>query len=235
MAEAPIPRCNCCHTRDVAILLECHNSACSHYATSQRIYEGWHSKQAAPVAVAGPINELEELNLLNKLVELGAKAAYAHAQSNSDDGHKGTAAYVQWQEMRAEMGELIRAAYAAPTTQPAPAVPAAGVPDGWKLVPVEPTGVMKDCGAGSLPLAAARPWAAGDCYRAMLAAAPQPPTGVAADSAFMERVLGAMEGVIDVADRKTAEFDALRSCIVDLTLMLFSAAPQPQAAQKGGA
>ena len=124
---------------------------------------------------------------------------------------------------------------AAPTTQPAPAVPAAGVPDGWKLVPVEPTGVMKDCGAGSLPLAAARPWAAGDCYRAMLAAAPQPPTGVAADSAFMERVLGAMEGVIDVADRKTAEFDALRSCIVDLTLMLFSAAPQPQAAQKGGA
>lgn len=72
----------------------------------------------APAAVAGPLNELEELNLLNKLVELGAKAAHAHAQSNSDDGHKGTAAYVQWQEMRAEMGELIRSAYAAPTTQP---------------------------------------------------------------------------------------------------------------------
>lgn len=45
---------------------------------------------------------------------------------------------------------------------------------GWVMVPVEPTGVMKDCGAGSLPLAAAKPWAAGDCYRAMLAAAPQP-------------------------------------------------------------
>ena len=38
---------------------------------------------------------------------------------------------------------------------------------------------------------------------------------------FLERVLSAMEGVIDVADRKTNEFDALRSCIVDLTLMLF--------------
>ena len=58
------------------------------------------------------MNELEELNLLNQLIELGAKAAHAHAQSNSDDGHKGTAAYVQWQELRAEMGELIRAAYA---------------------------------------------------------------------------------------------------------------------------
>ena len=58
------------------------------------------------------MSELEELNLLNQLIELGAKAAHAHAQSNSDDGHKGTAAYVQWHELRAEMGELIRAAYA---------------------------------------------------------------------------------------------------------------------------
>lgn len=58
------------------------------------------------------MNELEELNLLNQLIELGAKAAHAHAQSNSDDGHKGTVAYVQWHELRAEMGELIRAAYA---------------------------------------------------------------------------------------------------------------------------
>lgn len=74
----------------------------------------------APAAVAGPLNELEELNLLNKLIALGAKAAHAHAQSNRDDGHKGTAAYVQWQELRAEMGELIRNAYAAPTAQPAP-------------------------------------------------------------------------------------------------------------------
>lgn len=58
------------------------------------------------------MNELEELNLLNQLIELGAKAAHAHTQSNSDDGHKGTAAYVQWHELRAEMGELVRAAYA---------------------------------------------------------------------------------------------------------------------------
>lgn len=48
-----------------------------------------------------------------------------------------------------------------------------------------------------------------------------------ADRAFLERVLAAMEGVIDVADRKTNEFDSLRACIVDLTLMLHS----PQTAQ----
>ena len=46
------------------------------------------------------------------------------------------------------------------------------------------------------------------------------------DRQFLERVLSAMEGVIDVADRKTDEFDALRSCIIDLTLMLF----KPEAA-----
>ena len=39
---------------------------------------------------------------------------------------------------------------------------------------------------------------------------------------FLERTLAAMEGVIDVAARKTDEFDALRSCVIDLTLMLFS-------------
>ena len=69
----------------------------------------------APAAVAGPLNELEELNLLNKLIHLGARAASAHAKSNSDDGHAGTAAYVEWSELRADMGELIRKAYAAPT------------------------------------------------------------------------------------------------------------------------
>lgn len=58
------------------------------------------------------MRDLEELNLLNQLIELGAKAAYAHAQSNSDDGHKGTTAHAQWQELRTKMGELVRAAYA---------------------------------------------------------------------------------------------------------------------------
>jgi hypothetical protein len=56
--------------------------------------------------------------------------------------------------------------------------------------------------------------------------APQPKQDP--DRAFLERTLAAMEGVIDVADRKTDEFDALRSCVIDLTLMLHSDAPQPQ-------
>ena len=78
-----------------------------------------------PAAVAGPADELAELAMLNKLIELGAKASYAHAKSNSDDGPAGTAAYVQWQELRAEMGELIRA-HVAPALE-APAGPGFGL------------------------------------------------------------------------------------------------------------
>ena len=50
-----------------------------------------------------------------------------------------------------------------------------------------------------------------------------------ADRAFLEQTLVAMEGVIDVADRNTDEFDALRACVVDLTLMLYTTLPQQQA------
>lgn len=69
-----------------------------------------------------------------------------------------------------------------------------------------------------------------DALAAERTAAGQEPV---ADRAFLERTLSAMEGVIDVADRQTVEFDALRSCVIDLTLMLFKAAPTPPAeAQK---
>ena len=54
----------------------------------------------------------------------------------------------------------------------------------------------------------------------------QPEQEPVADRAFLERTLIAMEGVIDVADRKTDEFDALRACIIELTLMLYTAPPQ---------
>lgn len=51
------------------------------------------------------------------------------------------------------------------------------VPEGYKLVPLEPTGVMKDAGAFSgLPVAhAGETWTAARVYRAMLAAAPAAP------------------------------------------------------------
>jgi hypothetical protein len=42
------------------------------------------------------------------------------------------------------------------------------------------------------------------------------------NSQFLEKMLAAMEGVIDVADRKTDEFEELRSCVINLTLMLHS-------------
>lgn len=49
-----------------------------------------------------------------------------------------------------------------------------------------------------------------------------------ASRAFLERALSAMEGVIDVADRQTDEFEALRSCVIDLTLMLFTVIDPPK-------
>ena len=49
----------------------------------------------------------------------------------------------------------------------------AGVPEGWKLVPVEPTVEMRRAGT------AANDGIVSDIYRAMLAAAPQPPSAQA--------------------------------------------------------
>lgn len=62
-------------------------------------------------------------------------------------------------------------------------------------------------------------------------AAQQPQAEAVPNRAFLERTLAAMEGVIDVADRKTDEFEAMRSCIVDLTLMLYA----NKATKKGSA
>lgn len=60
-----------------------------------------------------------------------------------------------------------------------------------------------------------------------------PRTKSEASREFLERMLSAMEGVIDVADRQTDEFEALRSCVVDLTLMLFK--PEALRASNGQA
>ena len=70
------------------------------------------------------------------------------------------------------------------------------------------------------------PAVAGNRYTTPQQAEPVEPVEPVAGRAFLERILTAMEGVIDVADRKTDEFDALRSCVIDLTLMLHTAPPQ---------
>lgn len=57
----------------------------------------------------------------------------------------------------------------------APDTPAPSLPDGWKLVPVEPTDAMESAGV-QVQYEAVRDW--GNplaVYRAMLAAAPKPP------------------------------------------------------------
>lgn len=94
--------------------------------------------------------------------------------------------------------------YAAPVAAPAPSPAAqvlsyrdgyedgrkAGVPAGWKLVPVVPTDHMMDEGRAVLFWDGAEMVDAHDCYRAMLAAAPEAPeerkplaAGLAADTA----------------------------------------------------
>ncbi|MFG0787960.1 hypothetical protein [Delftia tsuruhatensis] len=120
-----------------------------------------------PAAVAGPANDLEELAMLNKLIELGAKASYAHAKSNSDDGPAGTAAYVQWQELRAEMGELIRAHVA-----PALEAPAAPTPVGEAGTMPGTSGFTMACfHADKVPLGT-------KLYTQPMAAAPQAPAAL---------------------------------------------------------
>jgi len=52
-----------------------------------------------------------------------------------------------------------------------PAQPAA--PEGWKLVPVEPTEIMQDAGVVVMPTVDCHPYDAGMVYKAMLAAAPE--------------------------------------------------------------
>ena len=56
------------------------------------------------------------------------------------------------------------------TTPPA-AQPA--VPEGWKLVPVEPTEIMQDAGVEVMPTVDCHPYDAGMVYKAMLDAAPE--------------------------------------------------------------
>ena len=64
------------------------------------------------------------------------------------------------------------------------------------------------------------------------APAQQPLGEAVTDRSLLERMLVAMEGVIDVADRKTDEFDALRSCVVDLTVALYAQVARPGAERR---
>lgn len=62
----------------------------------------------ACVTCGRPADErMAPLDLLNRLIDLGAQAAHANAQSNSDDGHKGTAAAGRFRNLRNDMARLI--------------------------------------------------------------------------------------------------------------------------------
>ena len=56
--------------------------------------------------------------------------------------------------------------------------PNAGVPEGWKLVPVEPTPEMQAAGGAAIRFNTTeinKLWSSNAAYRAMVASAPQPP------------------------------------------------------------
>ncbi|MCA8326236.1 hypothetical protein LGN29_39395 [Burkholderia cepacia] len=54
------------------------------------------------------------------------------------------------------------------------------VQEGWKLVPIKPTGVMKDAGHWALPVGVGGPWTAAAVYQAMLDQVTTPPSADAA-------------------------------------------------------
>jgi len=76
------------------------------------------------------------------------------------------------------------------------------------------------------------------CRKAVLSAdaVPDAPKGdlVSVDRSMADAWLSSMERVIDVADRSTDEFDALRKSIIDLTMTLHAPPAQPAVAQGAG-
>ncbi|KVD47064.1 hypothetical protein [Burkholderia ubonensis] len=66
-------------------------------------------------------------------------------------------------------------------TAPAQAAKLAAIPAGWKLVPIQPSGMMKDAGHSSLPVGVGGPWTAAAVYQAMIDNAPPPPAQANAD------------------------------------------------------
>ena len=76
-------------------------------------------------------------------------------------------ASLSWQEWRMKSTKELFTELHRLTTPPA-----AAVPEGWKLVPVEPTEIMQDAGVVVMPTVDCHPYDAGMVYKAMLAAAP---------------------------------------------------------------
>jgi len=117
---------------------------------------------------------------------------------------------------RAKYGLVSEPLYAHPPRPQADAGAAPAAPEGWRLVPVEPTKAMLragsiDLGLGNTTGTLTR---AGECYRAVLAAAPQAPAAPTAAAA--EQVSADEEAVLDkmVAkawDRFEAEMERLQA------------------------
>jgi hypothetical protein len=148
-----------------------------------------------------------------------ARIAEIYEQATSyplaDDDHHGAIAFA-------------RALLAAPTAQQSLA--------GYVLVPLEPTGVMKDAGASSIPVSAASAWVAADVYRAMIAAA-KPGQSLTAGGAVPELT---DEGIVKVlasfgidSTKSKYGFDALQVAttvpsIRRVVETYLAAAPLPQ-------
>ncbi|WFW62053.1 hypothetical protein NFJ76_08875 [Citrobacter freundii] len=176
-----------------------------------RMWEGWKACRAAMLKSFGNSEQLDEVgswdNHMNtptdkpaintdellKHIE-GMEVSVDVSTCDADAGHRYFGTVTEISELdTARNGYILLVQDAKPNFKPAGNSPA--TPDGWQLVPKEPTEAMNKAG-----------WAAmnehdaiNPTYRAMLAAAPQQDVRLALEIG-MSRYAGAMQKLVDSGD-----------------------------------
>ncbi|HHO9698319.1 TPA: hypothetical protein ACRZGO_000942 [Citrobacter braakii] len=176
-----------------------------------RMWEGWKACRAAMLQSFGNSEQLDEVgswdNHMNtptdkpaintdellKHIE-GMEVSVDVSTCDADAGHRYFGTVTEISELdTARNGYILLVQDAKPNFKPAGNSPA--TPDGWQLVPKEPTEAMNKAG-----------WAAmnehdsiNPTYRAMLAAAPQQDVRLALEIG-MSRYAGAMQKLVDSGD-----------------------------------
>ncbi len=132
------------------------------YSEERVMYADLHGSYEAALPVEGKLREKnggQKIEVWGISPPVRGEDGRAYAYTNETD----------WAMSLREKGFEVRPLVYADTTPPAqPAVP-----EGWKLVPVEPTECMQEAGMSEIPTENCHPYDAGMVYKAMLAAAPE--------------------------------------------------------------